>query len=125
MKRVVLCIAIMGGIVAFSLWGIFQINHLDNKFSKTLEQAVIYKKEGNTEKASEKAKDAAKLWEDYSNRISYVCHNEDLKEISLLVSQLEYLAKNDGKDFYLVCIELDKTISQLMDEEVPSFSGVL
>lgn len=114
----------MLGIVFCSVWGISEIKKGSESFIKLITEASELCDKGETELASERVKKAKEVWENCSRRISYLCDNADLKDISRTVAQLEYLVNSDTETFNLTCVTVKESISHLMEEELPDLDGV-
>lgn len=126
MKRLLLCILILCGIVGFSLWGVFQTKSFKEEFSSSINEALELKNKENSALAYQKTKEAVDLWERYEKKISYAVDNSNLKRIGEIISQLEYSALNaDSESFNLLCIVAKENISRLLFEEIPTFEAVV
>lgn len=125
MKRILICILILSGIVGFSLWGISQTKNFKEDFSREITQAMEFKNNDQTELAIEKTKNAIAVWEKYETKISYAVDNVDLKDLGEIIAQLEYAVKNDKESFSYLCLIAKESVSHLLEEETPSLSGII
>lgn len=124
MKRLVVCFVIMASVVIFSLWGIYQIQSLRKEFDQ-----LILKSEGlvlqrDVSGADKYLKDFKKVWDSKKDKISYVCNNNDLKEISIMISRLEFQVYNSYDEYFENCAVLRERILSLLETEIPDFEGV-
>lgn len=124
MKRVIICLCLMSAIVIFSLWGIFQINSLQKEFDKLILKSEDLVLQQDLKTAQRYLDDFSRSWEALEKRISYVSVNTDLKEISELVSQLEFQLYSSPENYFENCIKLRSKILALMEAEIPDFEGV-
>ena len=91
MKRLVVCFVIMAFIVVFSLWGIYQIQSLRKEFDQLILKSESLVLQRDMSGADKYLKDFKKVWNKKKDKISYVCNNNDLKEISFMISSCTYL----------------------------------
>ncbi len=125
MKRILICILILSGIVGFSLWGICQTKNFKEDFSREIMQAMEFKNNNQTDLAVEKTKKAIAVWEKYEKKISYAVDNVDLKDLGEIIAQLEYAVENDKESFCYLCLIANESVRHLLEEETPNFSGIV
>ncbi len=124
MKRVIICIVIMSTVVALSLWGIFQVQSLRKEFDNLILKSESLVLQRDASGADKLLKDFKKAWESKKDKISYVCNNNDLKEISFMISRLEFELYNSYDEYFESCAVLRERILALLETEIPDFEGV-
>lgn len=124
MKRLIICIGIMSSIVIFSLWGIVQINALRKDFDSLISKSESLVLQRDSANAQRHLKEFTNDWDNMKNKLSYVCVKTDLKEISELISQLEFELYTSPESYFQSCLELRIKISNLFESEIPDFNGV-
>lgn len=124
MKRLMLCIAIMFVIVAISLWGICETKKIKAEAEEAISTVgdLILKEE--TEKARESFSEFKASWEKFSKKSSYVIENDELKEISQLVSQLEIVIYTEPENFFSYGVVLKDSVAHLLKTEIPDIEGL-
>lgn len=125
MKRIMICILILSGIVGFSMWGLWQTKSFKDDFSREITQAMDFKNSDNTTLALEKTKKAIEVFEKYQGRISCAVDNVDLKDLGEIIAQLEYAVLNDKESFNYLCLIAKESVSHLLEEETPNLSGIV
>lgn len=124
MKRLFVCFFIMASVVAVSLWGIGQIQTLKNQFNQLVLKSESLVLQRDFSKADKYLRDFKNSWNELDKKMSYVCNNNDLKEISVLISQLEFYLYDSPKRYFEGCAVLRERILCLLDTEMPDFDGI-
>lgn len=124
MKRLVVCFVIMASVVIFSLWGIYQIQSLRKEFDQLILKSESLVLQRDMSGADKYLKDFKKEWNKKKDKISYVCNNNDLKEISFMISRLEFQVYNSYDDYFESCAVLREKLATLLETEIPDFEGI-
>ncbi|MBE6837063.1 MAG: DUF4363 family protein [Ruminococcus sp.] len=124
MKRVIICIGIMSLIIIVSLWGIFEISSLRKDFDDLISKSESLVLQQDLASAERHLDEFTHDWEAFKKKVSFVCVNSDLKDISDLVSQLEFQLYASPESYFESCIKLRTRILYLLEAEIPDIEGV-
>jgi len=124
MKRIVLCITILGTIIAVSVFSLFVLHKNNTRLIEMLDD-VIEAYDNAPDEVSEKVDGIEQYWEDYYIRISFLVQSSTLDNISYSVARLGSMYEQDSDEFVSECESIKYWVKRVYDSQFPHFYSVL
>lgn len=125
MKRFVICVAILVGILLQSVLSIFTLKRFNDNLKEYVTEAVYLAENKEYDRASEVVGKIEKYWEKYYKTASFLIQTSKLEEISFAVSKLSPLLRKGSEEFFSECDMIIYSTKQIYENELPRLSSVL
>lgn len=143
MKRIALCISIIGLIIVLSLSALFLLKYEHTKLIDGINEMIELSEEadktesdeegrendiksGNkkTEEAIKSVESFCQLWNEYYKRASFFVESSKLSDISNSISSLFLLYEHEKGEFYLECQKIKHSLNLIYEKEMPYLNSV-
>ncbi len=125
MKRLIVSFCIILALGGFSLYGTSVVKAEGRRLTDMLDDAISYAESDDMETARKRAKDIENRYIEAEKRLSFFVDHTAIGDIGVDISQLYYLADEEGKsDFCALCRSTKIAVTHIVDGETPSLRNI-
>lgn len=124
MKRVKICLAILGSLVSISIFSGIRVNSRCGRMIGEISAIEDRLSRGENEQAAELAEKMSEEWSSFRKKALVLLNNEKLTEINNISLRITYLISEESDEASAELAELRDLTERLKNSEIPLITSI-